>query len=235
MKIGVILARGGSKRIPRKNIKEFCGRPIICWTISSLIESRIFDKVIVSTDDEEIAEISKISGASVPFMRSKELSDDFVGTSEVMSNIATWMSKKKWDVEALCCVYATSVFIKKEQLKAGLDAIVSSEWSFAFSAARYDKPVFRSFIQCHDGGVEMLFPENYDVRSQDLSSVMYDAAQFYWGSFEAWLEGKKIFANYSLPIIFPNKSIQDIDTHDDWLEAERIFREQKKIEDFNKS
>lgn len=224
MKIAVIPARGGSKRIPRKNIKLFCGKPMIAWSIEIVKASRLFDHIIVSTDDTEIAEVAKHWGAEVPFMRPVELSNDFVGTTEVVAHATQWMLEQGWLVSAVCCIYATAPFIQVEDLKRGLDALESGEWAYAFAATEYASPIFRSFRKLPEGGLEMFFPEHYSTRSQDLPTVLHDAGQFYWGSPSAWIEGKRVFERDSVPIVIPRWRVQDIDTEEDWLRAELMFR-----------
>ena len=224
MNVAVIPARGGSKRIPRKNIREFCGKPMIAWPINIAQESGLFDHIIISTDDEEIAEVAKLCGAEVPFMRETELSDDYTGTTEVIAHAVLWMQKQQWEPKAICCMYATSVFLTAEDLKKGFDALSTGNWSYAFSVTNFEYSIFRSFKENPDGGVEMFFPENFDKRSQDLPDALHDASQFYWGKPEAWLKGKKIFDAHSEPIMIPRWRVQDIDTEDDWKRAELLFQ-----------
>jgi pseudaminic acid cytidylyltransferase len=224
MNVAVIPARGGSKRIPQKNIKQFCGKPMIAWPIEVAKESGLFEHIIISTDDEEIAEISKSCGAEVPFMRSAELSDDYVGTTEVIAHAVSWMQKQQWEPKAICCMYATSVFLTVEDLKKGFDAMSNGNWSYVFSATNFEYPIFRSFKETANGGVEMFFPEHFSERSQDLPIALHDAAQFYWGKPNTWLENLNLFENHSFPVKLPRWRIQDIDTEDDWKRAEILFK-----------
>ena len=150
MNVAVIPARGGSKRIPRKNIREFCGKPMIAWSIEVAKQSKLFDRIIVSTDDEEIAKVAKFHGADVPFMRPVELSDDYSGTTEVMAHAVSWMQNQQWQPEAICCIYATSVFLTVEDLKKGFNALSVGNWSYAFSVTDFEYPIFRSFKKCSD-------------------------------------------------------------------------------------
>jgi N-acylneuraminate cytidylyltransferase len=223
MNVAIILARGGSKRIPRKNIKEFCGKAMIAWPINLVKKCGLFDHIIVSTDDEEIAEVSKICGAEVPFMRPEELSNDHVGTPEVMAHAVNWIHEQDWRPEAVCCIYATSVFLTVDDLKKGFDALSSGNWLYAFSVTDFEYPIFRSFKAHPDGGVEMFFPEHFETRSQDLPEALHDAAQFYWGKPEAWLNHLTMFDLHSFPVMIPSWRIQDIDTEDDWKRAELVF------------
>ena len=221
MKIAIIPARGGSKRIPRKNIKSFHGKSMIAWSIEAAKKSGVFDHIIVSTDDAEIAEIAKQFGAEVPFMRPVDLSGDFAGTTEVIAHAIRWMLEQKWQIDAVCCIYATP-FVRAEDIRLGLDAMQSGSWQFAFAVADFGAPVFRSFRLHPEGGVEMFSPEYLEMRSQDLPVAMHDAGQFYWGRPEAWLEDKRIFDRHSFPVVIPRWRVQDIDTKEDWKRAELI-------------
>jgi len=224
MNVAVIPARGGSKRIPRKNIKQFCGKPMIAWPINIAQESGLFDHIIISTDDEEIAEAAKLCGAEVPFMRETELSDDYTGTTEVIAHAVLWMQKQQWEPKAICCMYATSVFFTADDLKKGFDALSTGNWSYVFSATNFEYPIFRSFKETVNGGVEMFFPEHFNKRSQDLPEALHDAAQFYWGKPEAWLNHLKLLDRHSYPVKMPRWRVQDIDTEDDWKRAEILFK-----------
>lgn len=225
MKIAVIPARGGSKRIPRKNIKDFCGKPMIAWSIASAKASGMFDHIIVSTDDVEIAEVAKQWGAEVPFMRSAELSNDYAGTTEVIAHATQWALEQGWPVTAVCCIYATAPFLQVDDLKQGLEALESGDWEYAFAATDFAAPIFRSFKQRADGGIEMFFPDHFLTRSQDLPTALHDAGQFYWGRPSAWMEGKRIFDRHSMPIVIPRWRVQDIDEQDDWIRAEQSFNQ----------
>lgn len=220
MKIAIIPARGGSKRIPRKNIKDFCGKPMIAWSIEAAKTSGLFDRIIVSTDDEEIAEVAKQWGAEVPFMRPDELSNDYAGTTEVIAHATQWALDQGIDVDALCCIYATAPFVRVADLKRGLEALESNDWAYAFTVTDFAAPIFRSFKQTADGGIEMFFPEHFSTRSQDLPTALHDAGQFYWGRPSAWIEGKRIFDRHSTPVVIPRWRVQDIDTQEDWVRAE---------------
>ena len=223
MNVAIIPARGGSKRIPRKNIREFCGKPMIAWPIEVAKESGLFDHIIVSTDDEIIVEVAKSYGAEVPFMRPAELSDDYATTMEVMAHAVSWIRGQKWQPDAVCCIYATSVFLTEKDLKKGFEAINTGNWSYAFSVTDFDYPIFRSFKNHPDCGVEMFFPEHFETRSQDLPEALHDAAQFYWGKPDAWLNNLKLFDRHSCPVMIPRWRVQDIDTEDDWKQAEFLF------------
>lgn len=220
MRIAVIPARGGSKRIPRKNIKDFCGKPIIVWSLEAAIASELFDYIIVSTDDAEIAGVAEQWGAEVPFMRPAELSNDYATTTDVIAHATQWALDKGFDVDAVCCIYATAPFVQVEDLKRGWEALMSGDWAYAFSVTDFAAPIFRAFQQVADGGVKMLFPEYFSTRSQDLPTALHDAGQFYWGRPSAWLQGKRIFDHHSIPVVIPRWRVQDIDTQEDWVSAE---------------
>jgi pseudaminic acid cytidylyltransferase len=220
MKIAVIPARGGSKRIPRKNIKDFCGKPMIAWSIEAAKTSDLFDHIIVSTDDAEIAEVAKQWGAGVPFMRPAELSNDYAGTTEVIAHATQWALDQGFEVEAVCCIYATAPFVQVDDLHRGWEALDSGNWAYAFTVTDYAAPIFRSFKQTPGGGIEMFFPEHFSTRSQDLPAALHDAGQFYWGRPAAWVEGKRVFDRNSIPVIIPRWRVQDIDNEEDWLRAE---------------
>jgi N-acylneuraminate cytidylyltransferase len=220
MNIAIIPARGGSKRIPRKNIKEFCGKPMIAWSIEAAKTSGLFDRIIVSTNDTEIAAVAKQWGAEVPFMRPDELSNDYTGTTEVIAHATRWFLNQGLDVTAVCCIYATAPFLQVADLRCGLEALNSGDWNYAFTVTDFAAPIFRSFKQTSEGGIEMFFPEHFSTRSQDLPTALHDAGQFYWGRPAAWLEGKCIFAWHSKPVVIPRWRVQDIDTQDDWERAE---------------
>lgn len=222
MKIAVIPARGGSKRIPRKNIKDFCGKPMIAWSIEAALASDLFDHVIVSTDDIEISEVAKKFGAEVPFMRPAELSNDYAGTTEVIAHATQWALSQCLDVDAVCCIYATAPFVQVEDLKRGWEALKSGDWAYSFTVTDYAAPIFRSFKQAVGGGIQMFFPEHFSTRSQDLPVAFHDAGQFYWGRPSAWIESKRIFDQHSIPVMIPRWRVQDIDTQDDWERAEML-------------
>ena len=221
MKICVIPARGGSKRIPGKNIKDFCGKPIIAWSIDVAKASGLFERVLVSTDDAEIAKVARSLGAEVPFMRPAEIADDYSGTTEVIGHASQWALDQGWPVSAVCCIYATAPFIQIDDLKRGLQCLQSGDWAYAFTATDFASPIFRAFQQRPDG---MFFPEQFSVRSQDLPVALHDAGQFYWGRPSAWIKGQRIFDQHSVPVILPRWRVQDIDTKDDWLRAEVIHK-----------
>lgn len=223
MNLCVIPARGGSKRIPRKNIKEFGGKPIIAWSIEAARISECFEQIIVSTDDDAIAEIAKSHGASVPFRRPAELSDDYTGTSAVISHAVTWYSEHFRRPQAVCCLYATAPFVRPDDIKSGLEILESKQAEFAFSITNFAFPIQRAIRITDDQRIEMFQPEYFGTRSQDLEEAWHDAGQFYWGRTSAWLENKPIFSNDSVPVVLPRYRVQDIDNIEDWQQAELIF------------
>ncbi len=224
MNIAVIPARGGSKRIPKKNIKDFFGKPMIAWTIETAIASKLFDRILVSTDDFDIAKIAKQFGAEVPFMRPAELSHDYAGTTEVIAHATQWVLDRGSAIQAVCCMYATAPFIRIDDLQSGLADLITGNWSYVFSATEFAAPIFRSFKNNNEGKVEMFFPDLFYERSQDLPKAFHDAGQFYWGKASSWIQKEKIFDANSKLVYVPRWRVQDIDTIEDWNRAELIFR-----------
>lgn len=223
MIVAIIPARGGSKRIPRKNIKEFHGKPMIAYSIEAAIASGCFDKVIVSTDDEEIAAISVALGAEVPFLRPAEVSDDYATTSDVMAHAIHWFQSVDWDVEAVCCLYATAPFVLPEDLQQGYALLCDSDVKFTFSATSFPFPIQRAIKLDEFGAVSMFSPENEQLRSQDLEEAYHDAGQFYWGKTSAFLAKLSIFSPHSKAVLLPRNRVQDIDTLEDWELAESLY------------
>jgi len=224
LKIAIIPARGGSKRISRKNVREFAGKPIIACSIECALQSGLFDRVIVSTDDNEISRVACDFGAEVPFKRPQELSGDHVGTTEVIAHSIKWLQERGIRLSAVCCIYATAPFIHQEDIKAGLDILKTGKWQYVFSATTFAYPIFRSFQMNIDGGLKMPFPEHFDARSQDIPEVLHDAGQFYWGLPQAWLNDVKIFDKASTIVKIPRWRVQDIDTEEDWVRAELMAK-----------
>jgi pseudaminic acid cytidylyltransferase len=219
MHIAVIPARGGSKRIPGKNIKDFCGKPIIAYSILAARKSNLFDHIFVSTDSEEIAEVAIEWGAEVPFKRPKRLSDDFTGITDVVAHAISEYEKKS-KIDYACCIYATAPFLTAENLNKGYELIRKGEKLFVFSATSFPFPIFRSFSIDENQSVEMFWPEHYETRSQDLPEAYHDAGQFAWGKPEGFLGKKNAFSRHSSALVIPRKLVQDIDTVEDWERAE---------------
>lgn len=224
MKLAIIPARGGSKRIPRKNIKPFCGKPMIAWTIEAARNSKCFDRIIVSTDDAEIAGVARQWGAEVPFVRPEALANDYAGATAVVAHATEWAISTGLGPEAVCCLLATSPLLQQTDLQAGWKAFSSGAWDYVFSATDFAAPIFRAFQETTEGGVQMFFPERFDSRSQDLPLALHDAAQFYWGKPGAWLESRRVFGPNSAVVFIPRWRVQDIDTPDDWRRAELLSR-----------
>ncbi len=227
MNVAIIPARGGSKRIPKKNIKNFLGKPIIAYSIENAIDSNLFDKVIVSTDDDEIAQVAIKYGAEVPFVRPKKLSDDFSGTHEVIGHAVRWLEDYGDVIDYACCLYATAPLIQIKDLIKGFKLIEIEKWELIIAATNYSNPVFRSFEKLPNGGLKMLFPEHYTSRSQDLPEVYHDAGQFYWANSQVWKDKPIGFSESSTIVKLPNHLVQDIDTMEDWAKAERIYENYK--------
>lgn len=225
MNIAIIPARGGSKRIPRKNIREFCGKPMIVWSIEAAKTAAVFDLITVSTDDPEIREIALAAGAEVPFERPLELADDQAGTLPVIRHAVQWFAAHGQQVELACCIYATAPFLSPFHLKEGRTLLQTNPATdFVFSATPFDFPIFRALKLDEGSGVSMFWPEHELSRSQDLPAAFHDAGQFYWGKAQAWLNKDRIFSANSRAVVIPPHLVQDIDTPDDWLQAELKFR-----------
>ncbi len=224
MKIAIIPARGGSKRIPRKNIKLFCGKPMIAWSIEAAIESNCFDRILVSTDDKEIASISEKYGAEVPFTRPSTLSDDYTATTPVINHAINWQKANGVTPTKVCCIYATAPFISASDISKGLMTLENSAIDFAFSVTSYAFPIQRAIRIDSDKRIHMFDDSKFNVRSQDLEEAFHDAGQFYWGVTDAWLEERMVFGPKSAPVILPRHRVQDIDTHEDWARAEWMFK-----------
>ena len=223
MRLAVIPARGGSKRIPRKNIKMFGGKPMIAWSIEAAMASGCFDRIIVSTDDAEIADVAKAHGAEVPFVRPPELSDDHTGTIPVVAHAVKLISQQFDPVEFACCLYATAPFVQIEDLRQGLQALQKSDALYAFTVTNFPAPIQRSFRITQQQRIEMFHPELFNTRSQDLAEAYHDAGQFYWGRAEAWLSPTPLYSEFAIPLLLPRHRVQDIDTMDDWIRAEMMF------------
>lgn len=224
MKLAVIPARGGSKRIPGKNIRDFCGQPIIAYSIAAAIDSGCFDEVIVSTDDEATAEVAREHGANVPFLRPLELSDDRVGVVPVVGHAIEWFREQGHAPELACCIYATAPFIDSASLRDGLRALTSSDADYVVSVTTFASPIQRAMRVTAQGRLEMLQPEYATTRSQDLEETYHDAGQFCWGKAEAFVQGLPILSESAVPIVLPRYRVQDIDSEEDWQRAERLFR-----------
>lgn len=225
--LAVIPARGGSKRIPRKNIREFCGKPMIEWSIEAARQAACFERIIVSTDDPAIACVAEAAGAEVPFMRPPELSDDHAGTVPVVRHAVDWLVKNDVIPDHVCCLYATAPFVQPTDLLDGLHALRSQAAGYAFSVTSFSYPIQRALRITGAGRVAMFAPEYAASRSQDLEKAWHDAGQFYWGTVDAWLSELPVFSRHAVPVNIPRHRVQDIDTPEDWDRAEWLFRAMK--------
>jgi len=224
MKIAVIPARGGSKRIPRKNIELFCGKPIIAWSIEAALASGLFDHVVVSTDDAEIGAVAKKYGAEVPFIRPANLSDDFVGTSAVIKHAVEWFINNHSRPEYVCEIYATAPFVRDSDLINSFRIFNEQVVDIVFSVTKYAFPIQRAVRITEQGRVEMCQPKHMAERSQDLEELYHDAGQFYWFTTDAILKRLSVFSVHSVPYVLPRYRVQDIDTLEDWVQAELMYK-----------
>ncbi len=222
--VAIIPARGGSKRIPRKNLKLFNGEPMIVGSIRAALRSGLFDQVLVSTDDEEIAAVARAYGAQVPFLRPAELADDFTGTAAVIEHAVRTLQQQGQTYDYACCIYATAPLLQVRYLREGLHALEQHpDKSFAFSLCDFGFPVQRALTLNADGALTPLYPEFRNTRSQDLPAAYQDAGQFYWGRSEAWLAGEVLYSEMSVPVMLPRHLVQDIDTEEDWARAQFLY------------
>ena len=224
MNICIIPARGGSKRIPKKNIYSFFDKPMIYWSIKAAQESKCFERIIVSTDDHEISNIAKNFGADVPFIRPKYLSDDLTPTQPVIKHAINWLEDSGLKYKYACCIYATAPLLKANDICKSLKIISNSRDDIMlFSAASFSYPIERALILNKEGFISMLYPENINKRSQDLKETFHDAGQFYWASSKRWVNESNIF-KLSKPYILPRNRVQDIDNLEDLKHAEFLFK-----------
>jgi N-acylneuraminate cytidylyltransferase len=221
--VAIIPARGGSKRIPRKNIKDFLGKPIISYSIEAALGSGVFDEVMVSTDDREIADISVKCGAKVPFLRSPEMSTDMAMTVPVLIEVLNEYGKLWQNFEYCCCIYPCAPFITAERLREGMTMLISRKADSVLPVVKFSYPPMRGLIMDGDK-LQMKFPENYNVRSQDLEPIYHDAGQFYCLEIEALLREGKLFCQNTLAIQLSEMEVQDIDDIDDWKMAELKYK-----------
>jgi len=221
--VAIIPARGGSKRIPRKNIKDFHGKPLIAYSIEVAIASDLFEKVVVSTDDEEIARIAKKYGAEVPFLRPKELSDDFTGTGDVVNHTLKYLEENNEKYDYVCTIYATAPLLQAKYLIDGLNVLQTSDAHMAFSVTSMPFPIQRTFKINKNRRCQMFNPEYFMTRSQDLEEAYQDAGQFYWENLHNQFSDIP-FGQDSIPIVLPRYLVQDIDTLEDWKRAEIMYK-----------
>lgn len=224
MKVAVIPARGGSKRIPRKNIREFCGRPLIAYSIAAARASQAFDRVLVSTDDDEIAAVARSYGAEVPFVRPAQLADDYTPSMAVVKDAIQRLVATGVSVTYACQVYPTAPLLAPDLLAEGLRCLIESGASFALGVTSFPFPIQRGVRIIADGRIEALWPELAAARSQDLEPAFHDAGQFCWGTVEAFDRLLPVFSSSTVAVRIPRHLVQDIDTEEDWRHAELLYR-----------
>ena len=237
--IAIITARGGSKRIHRKNVRLFRGKPMVAWSIEAALQSKLFDTVMVSTDDLEIAEIAKTLGADVPFMRSQATSDDYSTTADVLKEVLAMYATRDASFLNACCIYATAAFTTSTDLIEGFRALESQKFDVVIPIAAFSYPIWRSLQRNNEGGITFNFPEHRSSRSQDLPPVFHDAGQWYWFRTPAFLKQGTLLGENTGSVLLSELKVQDIDTEDDWQLAEikhqRLFDDagsQGKISEF---
>jgi len=221
--LAIITARGGSKRIPRKNIKEFLGFPIIKYSIDAALGAGCFDEVMISTDDKEIAEIATSFGAKLPFFRSETTSNDYAMTADVIEEVLLEYKSRGSNFEYNCCIYPTAPFVSSQRLLEGYNLLTSTDADAVIPVVRFSYPIQRA-IKIEQETLEMMWPENLNARSQDLVPAYHDCGQFYWLKVDNFFKQKKLFAEHTVPLIVPEIEVQDIDTEEDWKIAEMKYR-----------
>ena len=221
--VAIIPARGGSKRIPGKNIKLFAGKPIIAYSIAAAKKSGLFNRIIVSTDSRKIAGVAEEFSAEVPFIRPDELSDDFADTSAVVLHTLNWLEENDTLPDYFCCIYATAPFIQVKSIKQGLDRLKQEDATTAFSVTSFAYPILRALKADEDGYLKMFWPEHKNTRSNDLPEAYHDAGQFYWAHTQRFLKEKTFFSSKAIPVVLPRYLVQDIDTPEDWEVAEHMY------------
>jgi pseudaminic acid cytidylyltransferase len=223
-RIAIIPARGGSKRIPGKNVRMFFGKPVIAWSVEAAIQSGLFNEVMVSTDDENIARIAKEYGASVPFMRSSKNADDFATTSDVLLEVLNSYDLEDRQFDVACCIYAAAPFVTPTRLNEALELLTAKKFDAVFPVIAYHQPVLRSFRRDEASKTEFIFPEFINTRTQDLPAAYYDAAQFYMFHVKQFQQKLRIFSDNFGSIVLEENEGHDIDTEEDWKLAEEKFK-----------
>lgn len=224
MKVAIIPARGGSKRIPRKNIKEFFGKPMIAWSIEAAQKSNCFDRIIVSTDDEEIADVAKKYGAELPFIRPAELSDDHAGTASVIKHAISYLKLNDSQPVDILCLYATAPFAQPAEIFKSYEKFQKLRADFCLAVTPYPAPIQRALKLTLHNDLQMFTSKYQNYRSQDLKEAYYDAGQFMWGTAIAFETKTPISSSKTVAHLLPNYLVQDIDTLDDWKRAELLFQ-----------
>lgn len=223
MKLCVIPARGGSKRIPRKNIRIFCGKPMIAWAIDCAIQSRLFDKIIVSTDDESIADVARDAGAETPFLRPAALADDLTPTVPVIAHAVEACEKIGWRIEYACCIYPCVPFLEISDLEQAFELMQNNNAFFSYPVTDYSHPIQRAMRRLPSGQMQFLQPEHEIARTQDLERMYHDTGQFYWGKASAWKAHMKMHTA-GIGLVVPNWRVVDIDNEEDWIRGELLYQ-----------
>lgn len=224
MNVAIIMGRGGSKRVPLKNVKQFCGKPIIAYPIEVARNCSLFDRVIVTTDSPDIARVAQRYGAEVPFLRPPELADDYTATAPVLAHALRWLGEKGAKIKHVCCIYATAAFIREEYLQQAFKVIEENGVSCVFPVTTYPCSIYRALRIGASGSLEMIWPEHELTRSNDLPEAYHDAGQFYWLDCEKFLKEQRIYTEDAMPVILPRSLVQDIDTLEDWETAQVKFK-----------
>jgi pseudaminic acid cytidylyltransferase len=233
--VAIIPARGDSKRIPKKNIKSFAGKPIIAYSIKAALSTGLFNRIIVSTDSQEIAQTARNWGAEVPFLRPAELADDFTGTAKVVLHALKWLCNQNQKVVSLCCLYATAPFVQPEAIRKGYKLLKEHGLTSVYSVTTFPAPIFRALKITETGRLKMIWPENMDTRSQDLSEAYHDAGQFYWADAKKFRKAKRFQSDNAMPIVIPRYLVHDIDTLEDWETAEKFYFAFKYNQEFSRT
>lgn len=218
--LAIIPARGGSKRIPHKNIKPFMGKPIIAYSIESALASELFDEVMVSTDDPEIAEVAKLYGASVPFVRTEKTANDYATLADVIREVLDGYSEQRQQFDKMCCILATSPLLQVEDIVAGYEKLIHSDFSSIVPVVQFSYPILRSYGMSEEGEVYFNWPEYFKTRSQDLAPAYHDSGTFYWHKIDRWLSGDIKRGG----VVVGEDRVQDIDTEQDWKMAEMKYQ-----------
>ncbi|MCM1025725.1 MAG: pseudaminic acid cytidylyltransferase [Roseburia sp.] len=221
--VAIITARGGSKRIPRKNVREFCGKPVMAYSVEAAVKSGLFDEIMISTDDGEIAEIGRQYGAKVPFYRSAETANDFATTSDVLLEVIGEYEKRGEHFDLGCCIYPTAPFVTAEKLKTAMERLIASDADTLIPVVAFSYPPQRG-MAIKEGRLVFEHPEYLDTRSQDLTPYYHDAGQFYCFRVEAYKRNRRLMRGSVLPMIVPEMEVQDIDSLTDWEIAEIKYR-----------
>ncbi len=224
MRIAIIPARGGSKRIPQKNIRDFMGKPMLQWAIEAANACGLFSHIVVSTDDSQIADVAFRSGAQVPFMRPAHLADDYAVTRDVINHAIRECESAYGKFDQCCCIYSTSPFLTADDLSSAFQILQTDAVPFVFSATTYHYPIQRAFFTDEAGRIQMFQPEHAKTRSQDLKPAFHDAGMFYWGRSRAFLDNEPMFSGESRPFLIPSHRVCDLDTLEDWERAEWMMQ-----------